>query len=170
MPILKILIDDEEVEFKIIPINTKIRLRLFEKYSDKDGFVDRPGFLAHIVKEPKMGKKDWERLPVSMITKIMRNVKYYTETISYREQKLRTLVTQINVIEDEIDDLFRYLGEDSDDWAWDRVKHLEKVSEKLKEDKQQVENSLEYLKTDRVIFEEGKEIDYDVQPLQLENK
>ena len=170
MPILKILIDDEEVEFKIIPINTKIRLRLFEKYSDKDGFVDRPGFLAHIVKEPKMGKKDWERLPVSMITKIMRNVKHYTETIDYREKRLRTLVTQINVIEDEIDDLFRYLGEDSDDWAWNRVKHLENVSEKLKEDKKQIENSLEYLKSDKVLFEEGKEIDYDVQPLQLENK
>lgn len=163
MPILKILIDDEETEFKISPINSRIMRNLFQRYSDSDGFIDRPGFLAHVVKEPRMSKKDWEGLPVSMITKIIRNIEYYTESIALREQKLRTLYMQINVLEDELDDLFRYLGEDSDDWVWNRVRVIEGLLENLNEEKKTTENSLEYLKSDKVIFEEGKEIDYDVQ-------
>ena len=170
MPILKILIDDEETEFKIIPINNKIHLNLLRRYSDKDGFVDRAGFLSHIIKEPKMNKNDWSQIPVSMITKIMRNVEYYVESITLEQQKLRVLYTQINVLEDELDDLFRYLGDDSDDWAWNRIKQLESFIEELKEKKIKIEKSLEALKSDKVIFEEGKEVNYDVQPLQLENK
>ena len=169
MPILKILIDDEETEFVIIPINFKIQAKLYQRYSDGDGFVDRPGFLSHIVKEPKMSRKDWGGLPVSLITKIMRNIDYYIESIIEKEKELRTLYMQINVLEDELDDLFRYLGDDSDDWVWDRVKKIESLIEKLKNESKQIEKSLDLVKSDKVIFEKGKEIDYDVQPLQLEN-
>ena len=169
MPILKILIDDEETEFKIIPLNKRIQLDLLQRYSDKDGFIDRPGFLSHIIKDPKMSKNDWAQLPTSMITKIMRNVDYYIESITLRQIQLRSLYTQINVLEDELDDLFRYLGDDTDDWAWNRVNKIEKMIEDLKEKKQNIEKSLEALKEDKVIFEEGKEIDYDVQLLQLED-
>lgn len=169
MPILKILIDDEETEFVIIPINLKIQSKLYQRYSDADGFVDRPGFLSHIVKEPKMSRKDWGGLPVSLITKIMRNVDYYIESIVEKENELRTLYMQINVLEDELDDLFRYLGDDSDDWVWDRVKKIKSLIEKLKNESKQIEKSLDLVKSDKVIFEKGKEIDYDVQPLQLEN-
>lgn len=170
MPILKILIDDEETEFKIIPVNSKIYLKLTQKYSNRDGIIDRAGFLSYIIKEPKMNRNDWGKLPTSMITKIIRNIEYYIESISYRQKELRSLFVQINVLEDELDDLFRYLNDDTDDWAWNRVKQIENVLEELKDKKNKIEKSLEALKTDKVIFEEGKEIDYDVQPLQLENK
>ena len=68
-----------------------------------------------------------------------------------------------------MDDLFRYLTDDTDDWAWTRVKKLEVIIDNLKEERDNVRKSLEFLKDDMVVFEEGKEIDYDVQPLQLEN-
>ena len=169
MPVLKIRIDDEDTEFRIIPINQKIYLTIMNKYTDKDGFVDRPGFLSHIIKEPNMSRKDWEKIPSSMITKILRNVEYYNESVFLKEKELRDLYTQINVYEDELDDLFRYLTDDTDDWAWTRVKKLEVIINNLKEERDNVRKSLEFLKDDMVVFEEGKEIDYDVQPLQLEN-
>ena len=168
MPILKILIDDEEAEFRILPINRKIWFRIIGKYTDIDGIVDRPGFLSYVVKEPKMTKMDWSRLPVSMITKIMRNIDYYIDSIIEKEKELRTLYVQINVYEDELDDLLRFITDKGDDWAWDRVKEIENNISGLEEKKNQIEKSLESLKEDKVIFEEGKEIDYDVQLLQLD--
>lgn len=163
MPVLKIRIDDEDTEFRVISINQKIYLTIMNKYTDKDGFVDRPGFLAHIIKEPKMSRKDWENIPSSMITKIMRNVEYYNESVFLKEKELRDLYTQINVYEDELDDLFRYLTDDTDDWAWSRVKDLEVLIDNLKDKKDNVKRSLELLKDDMVIFEEGKEINYELQ-------
>ena len=169
MPVLKIRIDDEDTEFRVISLNQKIYLTIMNKYTDKDGFVDRAGFLSHIIKEPSMSRKDWEKIPSSMITKILRNVEYYNESVFLKEKELRDLYTQINVYEDELDDLFRYLTDDTDDWAWTRVKKLEVIIDNLKEERDNVRKSLEFLKDDMVVFEEGKEIDYDVQPLQLEN-
>ena len=169
MPVLKIRIDDEDTEFRVISINQKIYLTIMNKYTDKDGIVDRAGFLSHIIKEPSMSRKDWEKIPSSMITKILRNVEYYNESVFLKEKELRDLYTQINVYEDELDDLFRYLTDDTDDWAWTRVKKLEVIIDNLKEERDNVRKSLEFLKDDMVVFEEGKEIDYDVQPLQLEN-
>ena len=169
MPVLKIRIDDEDTEFRVISINQKIYLTIMNKYTDKDGIVDRAGFLSHIIKEPSMSRKDWEKIPSSMITKILRNVEYYNESVFLKEKELRDLYTQINVYEDELDDLFRYLTDDTDDWAWTRVKKLEVIIDNLKEKRDNVRKSLEFLKDDMVVFEEGKEIDYDVQPLQLEN-
>ena len=163
MPVLKIRIDDEDTEFRVISINQKIYLTIMNKYTDKDGFVDRPGFLAHIIKEPKMSRKDWENIPSSMITKIMRNVEYYNESVFLKEKELRDLYTQINVYEDELDDLFRYLTDDTDDWAWSRVKDLEVLIDNLKDKKDNVKRSLDLLKDDMVIFEEGKEINYELQ-------
>lgn len=168
MPILKILIDDEETEFKIIPLNKTINFSLLKRHRTKDGFIDRPGYLSHVVKDPKMNRKDWANLPSSMITKIMRNIDYYIESVFLKEKELRTLYVQIGVFEDEIDDLFRYLSDDSDDWAWNRIKKIEQLVNDRKEEKDRIEKSLNLLKDDLVIFEEGKEIDYDVQPLQLE--
>lgn len=165
MPILKILIDDEETEFKIIPLNKTINFSLLKRHRTKDGFIDRPGYLAHVVKDPKMNRKDWANLPSSMITKIMRNIDYYIESVFLKEKELRTLYVQIGVFEDEIDDLFRYLSDDSDDWAWNRIKKIEQLIKDRKEERDRIEKSLNLLKDDLVIFEEGKEIDYDVQPL-----
>ena len=169
MPILKILIDDEETEFKIIPLNKTMNLSLLKRHSDKDNLIDRPGYLSHVIKDPKMSRRDWAELPSSMITKIMRNIDYYIESVFLKEKELRTLYMQISVFEDELDDLFRYLTDDSDDWAWNRVKRIEQLIDEKKEKTNQIERSLNLLKDDIVIFEEGKEIDYDVQPLQLEN-
>lgn len=169
MPILKIPIDGEDVEFKIIPINKVIQINIGKRYSDKDGFLDRAGFLAHIVKEPKMNRKEWSDLPVSLITRIIRTVNHYVDSIFYKQRELRRLYTQINVFEEEVDDLFRFLENGTDDWAWERIRGLEREIDILKKEKEQIEKSLEYLKDDKVIFEEGKEVNYDVQPLQLEN-
>lgn len=170
MPILKIPIDGEDFEFKILPINKVVEFNIKKRYSNKEGIIDRAGFLSHIVKEPKMTKSDWNELPVSLITRIMRTVEYYTESIFYKQKELRKIYTQINVFEDEIDDMFRFLENGTDDWAWMRIRGLEREIESLKKEKEKIEKSLEYLKDDKVIFEEGKEIDYDVQPLQLENR
>lgn len=169
MPILKIPIDGEDFEFKILPLNKIIHLSILKRYSDKDGIVDRPGFLAHVVKEPKMNRRDWDNLPSSLITRIMRNIDYYVESVFYKQQELRRLYTRINVFEEEVDDLFRFLENGTDDWAWTRIRGLEREIDILKEEKENIENSLNYLKEDKVIFEEGKEIDFNVQPLQLEN-
>ena len=169
MPILRILIDDTETEFKILPINRKIRFRIITKYTDIDGIIDRPGFLSYIVKEPKMTKMDWASLPTSMITKIMRNIDYYIDSITEKEKELRILYMQINVYEDELDDLLRYMNEESDTWTWKRISEIETNLSKLKNKKKEIEKSLEGLKSDKMIFEDGKEMTYNVQPLQLEN-
>ena len=49
MPILKIKIDEEYLEFKIIPINKEILTSIFLRLK-----VDRLGFMAHTIKSPKM--------------------------------------------------------------------------------------------------------------------
>lgn len=170
VPILKILIDDEETEFRILPLNKLIMNNIMNRYVNNDGIIDRPGFLSHVVKAPKLSRKEWANLPSSMITKIMRNITYYTDSVFKKEMELRTLSTQMKVCEDELDDLFRYLSDDTDDWAWDRVNKLEEIIDNLKDKINKINNSLEHLKEDKVIFEEGKEIDYDVQSLQLEDK
>ena len=169
MPILKIYIDGEEVEFRIVPLNKNIMDNILLRYSDSDGIIDRPGFLSHVIKAPKMTRKEWGNIPSSMITKIIRNINYYIKSVDYKEKELRMTYMQINVFEEELDDLFRYLSDDSDDWAWEQIKKIESHLEELKTKKRNIEHSLEYVKSDVVIFEEGKEIDYDVQSLQLEN-
>ena len=169
MPILKISIDGENFEFKIMPINRIIKANIAKRYSDKDYWLDRPGFLSHIVREPKMTRKEWGNVPTSLITRIIRSINHYTDSVFYKKNELRRLYVQINVFEDEIDDLYRFLQDGSDDWAWERIRGLEKEVDFLKEEKNKIEKSLNDLNEDKVIFEEGKEIDYDVQPLQLEN-
>ena len=163
MPILKIPIDGEDSEFKILPLNKTIQLSILKRYSDRDGLIDRPGFLAHVVKEPKMNRRDWAELPSSLITRIMRSINHYVESVFYKQQELRRLYTRINVFEEERDDLFRFLENGTDDWAWNRIRGLEREINILKEEKEKIENSLEYLKNDEVIFEEGKDINYEIQ-------
>lgn len=170
MPILKIPIDEEDFEFKIMPINKVIEMNIAKRHMTKDGFLDRAGYLAHIVKEPKMSRRDWNELPVSLITRIMRNIDYYVESVFYKQKELRILYTKIGVLEEEVDDLFRFLENGTDDWAWNRIRALENKIDELKDEKEKIEKSLEFLKDDKVIFEEGLEVDFDVQPLQLENR
>lgn len=170
MPILKIPIDGEDTEFKIMPLNKVIQLNIMKRHTNKNGLVDRGGFLSHVVKEPKMSRKDWNELPTSLITRIMRTIEHYIENVFYKQRDLRRISTQINVFEEEVDDMFRFLENGSDDWAWARVRGLQRQIEDLDKQKEKIEKSLRYLKEDKVIFEEGKEIDYDVQPLQLEDR
>lgn len=173
MPILLIRIDDISTEFKIIPLNLALNETMKMKYTHKkDGFLvfDRGGYLARVIKEPKMNKKDWEDLPTSIITKIIRNIDYYVKSITEKEKELRTLFMQINVYEDEVDDLFRYIEYESDDWVWTRIDKIREIIEDLEEKRDKIKKSLDYVKSDKVVFEKDKEVDYDVQPLQLENR
>ena len=66
MPILKIEIDGEYLEFIIIPLNFVIYERIKLKYI-RDGFVDKAGFLSHIMKKPKMSRKEWGDVPSSIL-------------------------------------------------------------------------------------------------------
>ena len=173
MPLLKIKIDDEDVEFRIIPINKKINNTIWMKFFHREGdyvVKERGRYLAHIVKEPKMNPQEWENLPTSMLTKIIRNIDAYIESIELEERKLRNLQMNLSVYEKEADDLYRYLQEDVEDWVWERIKIIEKNIDDIRENMKKIENSLEYVKSDYVLFEEGKEVNYDVQPLQLEDK
>lgn len=173
MPLLKIKIDDEDVEFRIMPLNRKISSSLWKRFSHVDsGFVvrERGNYLSHVVKEPKMSSKEWENLPVSMLDKIIRNIDAYIESIFLAEKRLRNLYMNLNVYEQEADDLYRYLQDDSEDWIWERIKKIEEHVEKIREEMKRIEDSLEYVKSDYVLYENGKEIDFDVQPLQLENR
>ena len=170
---MKIKIDDEDVEFRIIPVNKKINASLWKRFSHVEGdFIikERGGYLAHVVKEPKMNSREWESLPVSMLDKIIRNINAYIDSIFLAEKRLRNLYMNLDVYEKEEDDLYRYLQDDSEDWIWRRIKKIEEHIERIKKDMKRIEDSLEYVKSDYVLFEEGKEIDFDVQPLQLDNK
>ena len=173
LPILLIRVDDISTEFHIIPLNYSLNEALKVKYTHKkDGFLvfDRGGYLSHVIKAPKMNKKDWENLPSSIITKIIRNIDYYIKSITEKEKELRTLYMQINVYEDEVDDLFRYVDEsETDDWVWKRIDDVKKMIEELEKKRDRIKRSLEYVKSDAVVFEKDKEVDYDVQPLWLEN-
>lgn len=166
MPILKIRVDDVDTEFRITPVNGKINLNILNKYTKNiDGvyILDRPGYLSYIVKEPKMNRKDWSKIPSSLITKIIRSVDAYIESITLKEKDLRDCYVRINVYESELDDLYRYLGDNSDDWVWDRIKTIEKNINILKEEKEKIEKSLDYVKSDYAIYEEGKDINYEFQ-------
>lgn len=164
MPILKIKIDEEYLEFKIIPINKKILTSIFLRLK-----VDRLGFLAHTIKSPKMTREEWGELPSSIITRLIRSIKYYAETIEEKEQELRNISVNIRVLNDEIDDLYQYLPNDNDEWVWEEIKRKQSTIDVFSTQKKELQNSLESLKNDKVVFEEGKEVNYDVQPIQLEN-
>lgn len=164
MPLLRIEIDGEYLEFKIIPINTKIRFYLLEKYTH-DGLIDRPGFMAHVVREPKMSRKDWGKLPSSTLTKVMRVITAYCDSIVYRQKEIRDYKMYIRILEEEIDEMFEYTDYNSDDWVWDTIKKKQKRLEWFEDTLKQREMSLKYLKEDKVLFEEDKEVDYDVQSI-----
>ena len=164
MPIIKIEIDGEALEFKIIPLNSKIYNTIVERHVDNDGFIDRPGLLAHIVKNPVMSRSDWGEIPSSMITRISRSIEHYIDSIDEKKRELRAIYMSIHVLDDEVDDLYRFLGNiDEDDWAWVAIKYKEDKIKILKEKRDNIKKSLEYLEDDDVIFEETKEISYEVQ-------
>ena len=164
MPIIKIEIDGEALEFKIIPLNNKIYNTIVERHIDNDGFIDRPGLLAHIIKNPVMSRSDWGEIPSSMITRINRSIEHYIDSIDEKKRELRAIYMSIHVLDDEIDDLYRFLGNiDEDDWAWAAIKYKEDKINILKEKRDNIKKSLEFLEDDDVIFEENKEISYEVQ-------
>ena len=158
MPILKIRIDEEFLEFKIIPINKKILSSIFLRLK-----VDRIGFLAHTIKKPKMTREEWGEIPTPIITRLIRSIRYYAETIEEKEQELRNISVNIRVLNDEIDDLYQYLPNDDDEWAWKEIKEKQKIIDIFETQKKELENSLDDLKNDKVIFDENKEVNYDVQ-------
>ena len=168
MPILKIEIDGESLEFVIIPLNFVIHERIKLKYIKK-GFLDKAGFLSHIVKTPKMSRKEWGDIPTSILIRILRSVEYYVESIEEKKRELRTIYMKLHVLEDEVDDLYRVFNDDPDDWVWNAIKKKNDSIDMLNEKKDEIKKSLELVADDKVLFEEGKEVSYDVQPVRMEN-
>lgn len=164
MPIIKIEIDGEELEFKVIPLNSKIYNTIVGRHVDNDGLIDRPGLLAHIVKNPVMSRSDWGNIPTSIITRITRSIEHYIDSIDEKKKELRAIYMSIHVLDDEIDDLLKFLGNiEKDEWAWNAIKYKEEKVNILKEKRDKIKKSLEYLEKDDVVFEETKEINYEVQ-------
>lgn len=164
MPVIKIEIDGEDLEFKIIPLNSKIYHTITQRHVDVDGFIDRPGLLAHIVKNPVMSRSDWGEVPSSMITRITRSIEHYIDSIDEKKKELRSIYMSIHVLDDEIDDLYRFLGNiEDDDWAWKVIKYKKDKVHDFEEKRDNIKKSLDYLESDDVIFEETKEINYEVQ-------
>lgn len=164
MPVIKIEIDGEDLEFKIIPLNSKIYNTVVQRHVDSDGFIDRPGLLSHIVKNPVMSRFDWGEVPSSMITRISRSIEHYIDSIDEKKKELRSIYMAINVLNDEIDDLYRFLGNvEDDDWAWNLINYKKDKVHILEEKRDNIRKSLEFLENDDVIFEENKEISYEVQ-------
>ena len=83
------------------------------------------------------------------------------------EEKLKNSVIQ--VLEDEVDDLYRVFNDETDDWVWNAIKRKNQKIDELIEERNEIETSLELIKEDKVLFEEDKEVKYEVQPLQLED-
>ena len=111
-----------------------------------------------------MSRSDWGEIPSSMITRISRSIEHYINSIDEKKRELRAIYMSIHVLDDEIDDLYRFLGNiDEDDWAWAAIKYKEDKINILKEKRDNIKKSLEYLEDDDVIFEETKEISYEVQ-------
>lgn len=164
MPIIKIELDGDPLEFKVIPLNSKIYNTVVQRHVNNEGFIDRPGLLAHIVKNPVMSRSDWGEVPSSMITRISRSIEHYIDSIDEKKRELREIYMAIHVLDDEIDDLYRFLGNiEDDDWAWGLIKNKEGKINILKDKRDNIRKSLEYLEDDNVIFEETKEISYEVQ-------
>lgn len=168
MPILKIEIDGESLEFVIIPLNFVIHERIKLKYIKK-GFLDKAGFISHIIKTPKMSRKEWGDIPTSILIRILRSVEYYVESIEEKKRELRTIYMKLHVLEDEVDDLYRVFNDDPDDWVWNAIKKKNNSIDMLNEKKNEIKKSLDLVADDKVLFEEGKEVSYDVQPIRMEN-
>lgn len=169
MPILKIEIDGQELEFKIKPINKKIYKQIITKHMNFNTyFLDRPGLVAHIVKEPKMNRSEWGDMPTSILTRIVRSFEHYVESIEKENVLLRQNSVLINVLDNELDDLYCFAdSSDEDDWIWDAIKYRRERRDSLLEMNKEIERKLSLIKEDKVIFDEKGVISYDVQPLQL---
>lgn len=168
MPILKIEIDGEYLEFIIIPLNFVIYERIKLKYI-KNGFVDKAGFLSHIMKKPKMSRKEWGDVPSSILIRILKSIEYYIESIEEKQRTLRQIYMELHVLEDEVDDLYRVFNDEPDDWVWNAIRRKDDKIKKLNEEKKEIETSLEMVKENKALFEEDKEVNYEIQSLQLEN-
>lgn len=168
MPILKIEIDGEYLEFIIIPLNFVIYERIKLKYI-RDGFVDKAGFLSHIMKKPKMSRKEWGDVPSSILIRILKSIEYYIESIEEKQRTLRQIYMELHVLEDEVDDLYRVFNDEPDDWVWNAIRRKDDKIKKLNEEKKEIETSLDMIKENKALFEEDKEVNYEIQSLQLEN-
>lgn len=168
MPILKIEIDGEYLEFIIIPLNFVIYERIKLKYI-RDGFVDKAGFLSHIMKKPKMSRKEWGDVPSSILIRILKSIEYYIESIEEKQRTLRQIYMELHVLEDEVDDLYRVFNDEPDDWVWNAIRRKDDKIKTLNQEKKEIETSLEMIKENKALFEEGKEVNYEIQSLQLED-
>ena len=168
MPILKIEIDGEYLEFIIIPLNFVIYERIKLKYI-KNGFVDKAGFLSHIMKKPKMSRKEWGDVPSSILIRILKSIEYYIESIEEKQRTLRQIYMELHVLEDEVDDLYRVFNDEPDDWVWNAIRRKDDKIKTLNQEKKEIEISLEMIKENKALFEEGKEVNYEIQSLQLED-
>lgn len=168
MPILKIEIDGEYLEFIIIPLNFVIYEKIKLKYI-KNGFVDKAGFLSHIMKKPKMSRKEWGDVPSSILIRILKSIEYYIESIEEKQRTLRQIYMELHVLEDEVDDLYRVFNDEPDDWVWNAIRRKDDKIKKLNEEKKEIETSLEMIKENKALFEKDKEVNYEIQSLQLEN-
>ena len=76
---------------------------------------------------------------------------------------------ELHVLEDEVDDLYRVFNDEPDDWVWNAIRRKDDKIKKLNEEKKEIETSLEMIKENKALFEEDKEVNYEIQSLQLEN-
>ena len=50
-----------------------------------------------------MTREEWGEIPTPIITRLIRSIRYYAETIEEKEQELRNISVNIRVLDDEID-------------------------------------------------------------------
>lgn len=167
MPIIKIELDGEELEFKIKPINRKVYINIVERYISKNNvysIIDRAGIFSHIIKEPKMNRADWNEVPSSLLTRIQRSIEFYIESVEKKHKELRQLNLSKLVLQEELNDLYSFVkADEKEDWVCnaiiykkDRIKEIDKMENEIKD-------SLNHLKQDDVIFDEKGIISYDIQ-------
>ena len=76
---------------------------------------------------------------------------------------------ELHVLEDEVDDLYRVFNDEPDDWVWNAIRRKDDKIKTLNQEKKEIEISLEMIKENKALFEEGKEVNYEIQSLQLED-
>lgn len=167
MPIIKIEIDGEDLEFKIKPINRKVYIEIVNRYSSNNGvysIIDRAGVFSHIIKEPKMNRADWNEVPSSLLTRIQRSIEFYIESVERENKELRQLSLSKFVLYEELNDLHTFIEVyEEEDWVCNAISYKEERIKEITKREKEISKNLEYLKQDNVVFDEKGIISYDIQ-------
>lgn len=167
MPIIKIEIDGEDLEFKIKPINKKVYLEIANRHSSNNGLysiIDRAGVFSHIVKEPKMNRSDWNEVPSSLLTRIQRSIEFYIDSIERENKELRQLSLSKFVLQEELDDLYTFVDAyKEEDWVCNAISYKKERIKEITKREKEISNNLKYLRQDNVVFDEKGIVSYDIQ-------